>query len=475
MYCFHLSAEKYYKNLSGDLEYGWSWLAAFKLKRLVDTADFEWKTWKSCLLIWLRFVTFHLFVNQILKRKLQKFIILFNTGISFCWLLYVLGPMLSLIIFLQPLVLQLIFQLFSLTFVWVACLSLIYALHSSYFVEIKDYMFEKDYTQEYLFAILITWTIARSISYLVDTSSLNNEQKRLRNCYYYCFYLPLLPTGPLLLYNEFQNSVEKTVSPWCWRKFFIRLLNVLRYLFWWFFHQLALHFFYHSAFQYHSNLVERLDTWSAAGLGYSLGQFFMTKYTVLYGLPSALAKLDQVDCPKPPKCIGRIHLYSQMWRDFDRGLYNFMLRYIYIPLISFSAWTSWKLVCSALCFIFVGIWHGGTTAVVVWCVCNYIGICIEMTAKHMSKLPPLSIWKTNWTAANWLRFEAAACSPLLLISALSNFCFFTDANVGFILASKAILEGGALRLLFILVVMYCCCHVSMAVKHLKYFHTKKNK
>ena len=30
---------------------------------------------------------------------------------------------------------------------------------------------------------------------------------------------------------------------------------------------------------------------------------------------------------------------------------------------------------------------------VVWCVCNYIGICIEMTAKHMSKLPPLSIWK----------------------------------------------------------------------------------
>lgn len=161
MYCFHLSAEskythtrmhilklflkhwcyftfsEYYKNLSGDLEYGWSWLAAFKLKRLVDTADFEWKTWKSCLLIWLRFVTFHLFVNQILKRKLQKFIILFNTGISFCWLLYVLGPMLSLIIFLQPLVLQLIFQLFSLTFVWVACLSLIYALHSSYFVEIK--------------------------------------------------------------------------------------------------------------------------------------------------------------------------------------------------------------------------------------------------------------------------------------------------------------------------------------------------
>ncbi len=81
---------------------------------------------------------------------------------------------------------------------------------------------------------------------------------------------------------------------------------------------------------YYAEFVRHLDVWSAAGFGYSLGQFFMLKYTVLYGLPSALASLDQVDSPPPPKCIGRIHLYSQMWRDFDRGLYNFMLKYIVI-------------------------------------------------------------------------------------------------------------------------------------------------
>lgn len=74
-------------------------------------------------------------------------------------------------------------------------------------------------------------------------------------------------------------------------------------------------------------LVKNLDVWSAGGLGYCLGQFFMIKYVVMYGLPSRLAALDQVEAPPPPKCIGRIHLYSQMWRDFDRGLYNFMLKY----------------------------------------------------------------------------------------------------------------------------------------------------
>lgn len=123
---------------------------------------------------------------------------------------------------------------------------------------------------------------------------------------------------------------------------------IARYLFWWFFHQFALHYFYHSALQYHigifiililliqqcssitilslPGIVRHLDIWSAAGLGYTLGQFFMTKYLVLYGLPSSLAKLDHIDSPPPPKCVGRIHLYSQMWRDFDRGLYNFMLQ-----------------------------------------------------------------------------------------------------------------------------------------------------
>ena len=33
--------------------------------------------------------------------------------------------------------------------------------------------------------------------------------------------------------------------------------------------------------------------------------------------------------PPHPKCIGRIHLYSDMWRHFDNGLYLFMQKYIY--------------------------------------------------------------------------------------------------------------------------------------------------
>ena len=60
----------------------------------------------------------------------------------------------------------------------------------------------------------MAWTHARSISYLADTrSSLSGEhQHKLMNFYHYCFYLPLLPSGPLILYREFKQSVSYTSS-----------------------------------------------------------------------------------------------------------------------------------------------------------------------------------------------------------------------------------------------------------------------
>ena len=64
--------------------------------------------------------------------------------------------------------------------------------------------------------------------------------------------------------------------------------------------------------------------WTLAGIGYSMGQFFHMKYTVFYGMPGVFMTEDGIDAPTPPKCIGRIHLYSDMWRYFDNGLYKFL-------------------------------------------------------------------------------------------------------------------------------------------------------
>lgn len=70
--------------------------------------------------------------------------------------------------------------------------------------------------------------------------------------------------------------------------------------------------------------IIQLGDWTFYGLGFLMGQFFYMKYVVVYGLLSTVANFDGYDAPPPPKCVARIHLYTDMWRFFDVGFYQFM-------------------------------------------------------------------------------------------------------------------------------------------------------
>jgi len=62
-----------------------------------------------------------------------------------------------------------------------------------------------------------------------------------------------------------------------------------------------------------------------SGFGFGMGQFFFIKYTFIYGIVITIARFDEyLEPPNPPKCISRIYLYSDMWRNFDQGLYDFL-------------------------------------------------------------------------------------------------------------------------------------------------------
>ena len=106
----------------------------------------------------------------------------------------------------------------------------------------------------------------------------------------------------------------------------VEVWRLIRYLFWMVFYEVSLHFIYYSAVIFDVQLVSRLSYWELCGLGYWLGQAFMVKYVVLYGLPGVLARLDGVDAPLVPHCLSYLTLYSQVWKWFDKGLYNFLKR-----------------------------------------------------------------------------------------------------------------------------------------------------
>ena len=118
--------------LSSDLMPGWDWLG-----RRVDTADYEWKTWTPILLHWLKFVIAHLIVNQFLRQQMPHFVPICSLAVSFAWLWASLGLPVTLVLFLQPVIFIMIYQLISIQAVWAVCLVVTLTLHSSYSTDFK--------------------------------------------------------------------------------------------------------------------------------------------------------------------------------------------------------------------------------------------------------------------------------------------------------------------------------------------------
>jgi hypothetical protein len=91
-------------------------------------------------------------------------------------------------------------------------------------------------------------------------------------------------------------------------------VDVVRVVTWGAVNEFLLHFLYFNAIQQNNALMNRLDLWTLAGIGYWNGQFFMNKYTVLYGVPSSVARLENLDPPAGPQCVAYIYTYSEMWK-----------------------------------------------------------------------------------------------------------------------------------------------------------------
>lgn len=193
-----------------------------------------------------------------------------------------------------------------------------------------------------------------------------------------------------------------------------------------------------------------------------MGQFFLNKYVVVYGFNSNLCSIDNIKAPPQPKCIGRIHLYSDMWKYFDKGLYKFLLRYIYIPLRQI---THNKLFASFSCFVFVFVWHGMQLNILIWSFLNFLGLTVEGFARSVGKTKRYSGMERKYLSRqNIRRFHCVLATPLLAMSAVSNFYFFAGKEVGDVYMERMILQDSWKTLFTLLFFLYCCCQVSIDVK-----------
>ncbi|XP_060518879.1 protein-cysteine N-palmitoyltransferase Rasp isoform X2 [Cylas formicarius] len=443
----------------GDFEPGWLILNSHKK----DKSDFEWETISFLLKtnyvhIIVYLVSFEcLRVSHISEKSLQYFQITF----SVMYLFSQMGYLLTWILLIQPITFIIVGALHSKLCIWICNLTFIGL--SAVFKKINsDETFLKQYRinhyETYISILILSWMNLRCTSYYLTTS-----KEDIRKFLAYCLYFPTMCTGPFLSFKHFDGMYCKKFEPIAIRIKNL-ILNILRCLIWFTFGEICLHYIYVNATGFQPEFVKQFDMWTLCGYGYAMGQFFHLKYIVIYGLSTSIASFENITTPSLPRCIGRIHLYSEMWKYFDPGLYDFLKMCIYIPLRRFHLN---KFLSSLLCFSFIFIWHGIAQHIFIWVVANFIGINLESLANiiYESCLKNTEIVKSLGSTKLQILKNLLA-SPLLAASAVSNFYFFAGVDIGYIFLQSFLTETFFNKMV-LLSILYCCCEVSISLRDMK--------
>ncbi|KAH9641788.1 hypothetical protein HF086_003914 [Spodoptera exigua] len=467
-----------------DLIPGWGFLSRFK-----DEADVEWSTWKYHVQNSWLYMLFQFVISETIRR--------FNVHLLKYW--YILSSIIFItsfmgfkqlvVIFAQPVIFSaIVFSGGGKISIWLTSIFLLALYNSMKYKYFFWYFLDTDHLKdEEVFVILygIAWVELRCISFCLDyvdrkekLANQAQEKEKLKeasvfeeliNMFSYILYLPLLFVGPLILYEEFEKSFcvrnEKlTMRLKCF------ILEMLRFQIYTIILELAFHFVYFYAMQSQIEAILKMPSLALCGGGLWMGLEFHMKYVISYGTAAAYSRLDNIDPPPTPRCIVRIHVYSQMWRYFDVGLYRFLLKYIYKPV--FTTLSNYftmpkitnKLISSLITFVFIFMWHGTMWNILVWSVLNYIGIVIEYAGKAASKTARYTLFKEKYlkTDAMEVRFTAFLCAPLLGMSAISNFYLFAGSEIGNLYLE--LLKWPSLyNAVLVYSSLYCCCHVAIAL------------
>ncbi|CAH1121852.1 unnamed protein product [Ceutorhynchus assimilis] len=428
-----------YHDYYEDFTTGWSILNYPKK----DKADFEWETCSFYLKEIYPAVICYILISEFCRQlKYKKIIqILYPLG----YITYFMGYKIAFAALIQPILFYLVKTKTNKLYVWLCnfiCLVLI-AFYKNLSSNFSPNTANQDvnHFKVFLSTLLISWMNLKCTHF-----ALNNSISNVIDYLAYLFYFPTLFTGPFISYDEF----KKCYNTRTYKQLDVRLEklaeNLMRCLFWYIFVEFSLHYFYFNAAIFQLELIKKLSLCSLCGYGYLMGQFFHIKYIVLYGLSTSLASFENIPVPNLPRCIGRVHLYSDMWKYFDPGLHNFLKKSIFIPCQKSGLG---KLNSSFLCFIFVFIWHGIEDYILIWATLNFIGIALEHFA--INKLPNR-------------RLKTLFAAPLLAMSAVSNFYFFAGKDIGDVFARKALTEP-SVNIFLVLIALYCCCDVSTELRN----------
>ncbi|TMW49199.1 hypothetical protein DOY81_005714 [Sarcophaga bullata] len=456
-----------------DFPEGWPILNSLK-----DDTNDEFYAFTEYMKIYWPWYVLHLAVATLIRKYMRKLQSAFNALI--CVVILLMTIKLISIVLIGCLVISYFFvsRKHSKILTW-----LLAVLWMVVMIFLKSNRFLQEhlgYTEFHNVMVTLCWSILRGCSYSLQYErSYRLKETNLSSKYGlthylgYILYFPCLMLGPFMGYNRYIAIEENADNFPLRRKFKILLWGLIRVLFWWCVLEIAVHFVYVHYMSTDIAAVEILDTkFGLYAVGYFMGQFFFMFYVISYGLGITFAQYDGLRPPRKPRCIGLVHYYSDMWKHFDEGLYEFLFTHIYAEMCTKNSSPLRKILATAATFSFVFLWHGYYDYVFIWSILNFCCLIAEKLVKSVINSPKYNDFMHNrvkLTKSGLQRFNALLCSQIFIPAAFSNSYFISGLEVGNYLM-KGVYQGGWWNYLTLTFCAYCffqCCEIVLQTNLIK--------
>uniref|UniRef100_A0A0K0DTQ5 Protein-cysteine N-palmitoyltransferase Rasp n=1 Tax=Strongyloides stercoralis TaxID=6248 RepID=A0A0K0DTQ5_STRER len=412
-----------------------------------DGKDTEWISTKYDCLPTLKYYAIHTILWKIFHKFLNPKLanILFGPISAVLIFFYIDNPIIFVVsIILAILIITISYFTKIEYFAWIICCYFIIepTVQSHLNIFLVNYYYRQFNFYTYTMLKIINVSI-----YFSRNKEIKMSFKLLSRIFLYLFYLPY-SSILIVLFDDFNNQLDNLeinnhslVNKINMKKI---ILGGIRLIFWYLIIEVFLHIFCVNEIQYLDPIqFINLDAYVLFIIGVLKGAFFYLKYLFIFGLPIYFARIDEMIPPRKPICIFTIVRFSNLWRGFDRGLYQFMLRQIYIPFLKINnKYNFFKFILALLMpFAFVLVWHGTSPKYLIWVSCSMVDLVGEKIGYIFGKS---RTWEniTNYVGyKNAYRIKAYACIFTLIPGLFGVFSFLIQDRNAEKIAYKILVLG----------------------------------